>query len=282
MGELSTWQAGLNQAEKQTLSLYALTINTTVDETYTTVKRAKIAIGHQLNKARDVLKSDQKFGEWARIKTPFSASQHWGPLMKIAAAEANGILTDEMIDNSSPAVLAKILRLPEPTRDELLEKVASGEQVKRDQVPTVAQAEAGEVPLVSEVPIEPEAKEEAPVTAETTSRPSVDTMNEAKATKKNQDDRQALRVAGVDEWREIIDMKFEYRLDAVADLRASITDLEAALATLGLDVDPQNLPNEQTLSIIEEGLRQEEADSPIERIALQSAVQTINEAREEW
>lgn len=341
MSTLATWQQALSQDEKKQLSQCAARINQTVDETAKTVKHAKISIGHVLNEARDVLPSDAAFGEWARASTPFDSSQTWNPLMHIARAEEQGILSDEMIDNSSPAVLAKVIRLPEATRDALLQQIEEGDQIKRSDVPTVAQATAAEERATGDTPFDTgiDVPVDVPTTTGDTSscaddpltstdpsvvirgisalhmehgegpqeaaeriaafnradergvqhdvddKPEPTAAEEAREQVKKER-KQATATEKVERqqanWQEIIDSSFEKRLDAIRSLLGAATQLELALALLGLDTDPQVLSNERTLNFIVQGLHDTEAQTTQEEMQITAAEKVINEAREEW
>lgn len=265
-----SWHTGLSQGEKKVLKKYADEIFVIADQTAKTVKEAKIQIGSVLNKARQCLPNDAAFGQWARANTPFDAPQQWGQLMHLSTAKDDGILTDEMVDNSSPAVLAKIIRLPEAVRDELLDKVESGEQVKREDVPTVAQAEKIE-----------------PTTTVADYMESVKAKNEEEAQKaitssKSSDNKPAPVREEQTDWKQMIELDFADRIESCRAMHGSFDQLELSLLLLGLDNDPQNLPNTKTLEYIKSGLIEFETDSKVEEMQVKAAVQTINDARSEW
>ena len=268
--ELSQAMIGLSESEKGKLNQYKLAIRDIVGEAEATLNRARVNVGHELLNARAIIKSDKNFGIWARWNTPFDSSSVWNPLMHIAQAELDGILTDEMLKNSNPAVLAKVIRLPDETRDDLLSQIEAGEKVKRADVPTVAEAKqreaaSGDPAEVTGEEGQSKAEREEPVKEKPKQKNALDVVEEKRA-----------------DWQELIDSPFAERFLMIKDLVGVAEQIELALALLGLDNDPQVLPNAQTLSFIEAALLEHECDGKGEEMQVKSAVRVINEARDSW
>lgn len=286
------WNFALSTADVKALRAIAVKIKSTVDKTADTVSKAKLTIGLELNNARAIMPNDKQFGEWARVNTPFDSSSTWNPLMHLARAKSDGVLTDEMLDNSSPAVLAKIIRLPDTTRDILLESVAQGDAPRRDEVPTVAEAEVMEDEVEQELI---EQHEDAISVTPAISTDDIDAPLDVTTEDHMERAKEALKkkIAStpsvVDKierkqanWAEVIGGNWIERFSTVKELRGIATDLECALAILGFDPDPQILPNQELVAVWCNHLIQRDVDSTVERMAVENAESMINKMRADW
>ena len=92
--ELSAALSGLSMTERARLGVLKDDIMGTMHEAEATLNRARINVGHKLNEVRAIIPNDNNFGIWARWNTPFDSSSVWNPLMHLATAEKNGIVTD--------------------------------------------------------------------------------------------------------------------------------------------------------------------------------------------
>jgi len=278
----SKWYHGVDGAGIAKLTKISAGINEIVEATAKDVAKAQIKVGRLLNEARALIPGDLQFGKWREANTQINNKSTANKLMNLATMVGEGRITQEMVDALPVSTLKELISAPDSVLIHIRDKLAENEPITRTTVrdaiketrdPTPTTVE-GEYETINCDAMAPDAgADTAPPKPAPTIKPPTAPAQPAGPN---------VRVV----IGQIMMMDCVERLKKLDPTKTEpwkgIKPVEWAWLVFGLDIDPAELPNRQSLLFIERGMDNEVTGQADEERLLKTITRAYDIIKKEY
>ncbi|MNO50336.1 hypothetical protein D3C76_407080 [compost metagenome] len=272
----SKWYHNVGAAEIAKLTKLSAGINEIVEATAKDVAKAQIKVGRLLNEARALIPGDLQFGKWREANTQIGNKSTANKLMNLATMVGDGRITQEMVDALPVSTLKELISAPDSVLIHIRDKLADDQPVTRT---TVREAiKETREPVTVEGEHERVEDDMAPEKGADTTPPKAIKPPTAPAQPAGPNPRTVIEI--------VLELDTIERLKKLDPTKTEpwkgIKPIEWAWLVFGLDTDPSQLPNRQSLLFIERGMDNEVTGQADEERLLSTITRAYDIIRKEY